>query len=1006
MLLIVYNLPGNISYNDVKDLIKKNCGLDEVILDNLVNDKPGTKRVTVGLAEESDAAIFVRKINGMFIKGHQLFVENVRQKKASEQPYRTLASYLPDSGKDFSNPADSNRQQYNMPNQEYNMAHQYMNPYQSYFDVNMQYYMQQNPNTVVQSTSQAVQPMQPSLYQNNVPYYQQAQPQQFQQDVSSYQQKNIRISVTNTQYTQPTETLRKNDATPQQQQNLNRSFGDNNRQGKPNDRDWNGSGEVSYGRGDRRDEKKFNYERESKFDQNKSHSGYNSDFNRGFKNIGDKKDYSDYYNEAEGEGRSDNSKSGSYFNDRRIVVDKSDTEPDLRSRIDEKTRQKVDTRYDSKSVYREKMQARFTKKDVGPSGRTRSKGKFNTNFNQTSNTHGFDNDNRYVQSQGGNLKRKLETPQKQSKPKKPTNFTTPPKKFVAPPPPTVSGNEQSSKKKLKFSELDINKKLNRFNTWVHQVASDLAREVLKPVGGTPPQSAPIFAELKKCIVSRIFVIFDQRFAQAMPQIVKEYRQKYKKHDDYKFYMEVRDKVAEDAKKPGNELKSTPQTQQIPEGDCWFESTPGTEESTEMESAQQAAMSAQNKVSGPKEQAKNATPYINQLKPPTSGKLPSYPGGLDKKQYNELRLKSAEQFFEQEKIGQNLKEIDRKALKSEIEEFCKVVAAACEEVDKESGVESKHRWANIKKSIEKIVSVQVAERMSNSPSFLRVRVHFRPKKPNREMLEAFLKEYSVVSLKNSKRKNMFIAACSCFDGYDRLCALGEAVIDEKTLTFKPFHLCGPPLKGKLKSKYGKNQNNVEDGDDDEIDDDDDGVDDNDGECDDGDDEMGDQLENYNEEVSDHDKSVMIIEEKHDIIQLDDTDGAEPDNDEADQIEKDVNEICEVYNIGHNVHEKDSEIQNNDGNGHTHGKTNNDTNQSQEHNDLEIVDGINKKDTSNNESKNTQEIARDTCHDLIVGNDSYVVLDDADDDNKNDTLPQEAIPEVIQNADITEEDLEDF
>lgn len=62
-------------------MIQQQCGLTEIILDNLVSDGKGNKKVTVGLAEESDAAILARKINGSFIGGNQLFVENVKNVK-------------------------------------------------------------------------------------------------------------------------------------------------------------------------------------------------------------------------------------------------------------------------------------------------------------------------------------------------------------------------------------------------------------------------------------------------------------------------------------------------------------------------------------------------------------------------------------------------------------------------------------------------------------------------------------------------------------------------------------------------------------------------------------------------------------------------------------------------------------------------------------------------------------------------------------------------------------
>lgn len=71
-------------YCDLKLMIQQNCNLKEIILDNLMSDGKGNKKVTVGLAEEGDAAILVRKINGLFVGEHQLYVENVKQNKVSE----------------------------------------------------------------------------------------------------------------------------------------------------------------------------------------------------------------------------------------------------------------------------------------------------------------------------------------------------------------------------------------------------------------------------------------------------------------------------------------------------------------------------------------------------------------------------------------------------------------------------------------------------------------------------------------------------------------------------------------------------------------------------------------------------------------------------------------------------------------------------------------------------------------------------------------------------------
>ncbi|XP_037293004.1 uncharacterized protein LOC115450880 [Manduca sexta] len=80
MLLVIHNLPSNTRYSDVKNLIQKQCALNNVILDNLVNE--GTyKKVTVGVAEEGDAVVIERKLNGMMLGGNSLYVEDMRKKK-------------------------------------------------------------------------------------------------------------------------------------------------------------------------------------------------------------------------------------------------------------------------------------------------------------------------------------------------------------------------------------------------------------------------------------------------------------------------------------------------------------------------------------------------------------------------------------------------------------------------------------------------------------------------------------------------------------------------------------------------------------------------------------------------------------------------------------------------------------------------------------------------------------------------------------------------------------
>ncbi|XP_050680333.1 uncharacterized protein LOC126976156 isoform X2 [Leptidea sinapis] len=89
MLLIIHNVPVQMRYSDVRDFLISKSGIQQLILDNLIHEKSGSKQqVTVGLVDESDAAIFVRKINNLYLDGEPIYIENVGQKMELEQPYR------------------------------------------------------------------------------------------------------------------------------------------------------------------------------------------------------------------------------------------------------------------------------------------------------------------------------------------------------------------------------------------------------------------------------------------------------------------------------------------------------------------------------------------------------------------------------------------------------------------------------------------------------------------------------------------------------------------------------------------------------------------------------------------------------------------------------------------------------------------------------------------------------------------------------------------------------
>ncbi|CAH0598738.1 unnamed protein product [Chrysodeixis includens] len=88
MLLTIFNLPDRTRYQDIKTLLKEKCGLTEFILDNLTGHTENSKQVTVGLPEEEDAALLMRKLNGHYHEGYHLRVEPVKKKVNNDDRYK------------------------------------------------------------------------------------------------------------------------------------------------------------------------------------------------------------------------------------------------------------------------------------------------------------------------------------------------------------------------------------------------------------------------------------------------------------------------------------------------------------------------------------------------------------------------------------------------------------------------------------------------------------------------------------------------------------------------------------------------------------------------------------------------------------------------------------------------------------------------------------------------------------------------------------------------------
>lgn len=59
-------------YHDLKILIKQQCNISDFILDSLVSDTDGTKKVRVGLADDSEGSHLIKCLDGYRMSGNIL----------------------------------------------------------------------------------------------------------------------------------------------------------------------------------------------------------------------------------------------------------------------------------------------------------------------------------------------------------------------------------------------------------------------------------------------------------------------------------------------------------------------------------------------------------------------------------------------------------------------------------------------------------------------------------------------------------------------------------------------------------------------------------------------------------------------------------------------------------------------------------------------------------------------------------------------------------------------
>ncbi|XP_038217018.1 uncharacterized protein LOC119835958 [Zerene cesonia] len=77
MMVTIHGLPVNIKYQDLKAMIKQECKISDFILDNLVCDTDGFRKVRVGLADDIEGAHVIKCLNGYRLSGYILRVAPV-----------------------------------------------------------------------------------------------------------------------------------------------------------------------------------------------------------------------------------------------------------------------------------------------------------------------------------------------------------------------------------------------------------------------------------------------------------------------------------------------------------------------------------------------------------------------------------------------------------------------------------------------------------------------------------------------------------------------------------------------------------------------------------------------------------------------------------------------------------------------------------------------------------------------------------------------------------------
>lgn len=749
MLLTIFNLPFNVKIRDIKDLVLAKCGINEIILDNLVPHENHTKKVTVGLAGEEDATIFMRNVNGVFMNGHRLQVVS-----KTKLPSLMSISQPQDGG--FNSYQNNQQSSWSDQNNQQGSWSDHNNQRGSWSDQNQQQEPWSNQDNHPGSWSddrfrarQPSPPLQPPFNNSNIP-----------------------SMVPAPNYGNPNPYANYGDTNPNRNPNQSAFYMLNQSGYEPNVSAPNVERQVySYPIHQTRPTSPW----KTNVWENQQQTGRSQDS----RNESRDSDFGSRKRQRDSDRWDDGSKR-TWDNNR-----------DSRSRDDGDSRWNSDRR----DTTRDSNQRRNSR-DPEPRSR-RSERNYSPPSSQAVNRHRADD--RYQRGdrsfQDRNRSRRSPPPSTQWR----ESLIKPPRKRVRrqepklDPAAPIAANKQTEEGLLQ-SEIEERKE-NKSRSTRGQLVAAKAKEILEDerFKFTLQQPERLERELRSLLKIRIDDCFKDDLLITLPEMREVYNRKFsfKSH-----WVILRDALLKLGGKlftkvnAGKDFPKPKPPQVIPGGN------PQVERKSQPKGVSPAPAKANTNDTMPTTAKQLIQPV---QKNPASiplaeipGRIPQYLQGDKKLAFRQrnllaeqlVNMHTEESFFSG---TSSLTPEVKKALEDEVDQMSSMIVEACQPTTPH--VDEDKYCANltqlVPKELVKTIKISLVRRIiPMHPIMVRV---FAVPPVKRAPLEDFLLGYNVTALKKSKFKPYYIATVKTTEDHDRLCLMKPVLIQDCLITFKPFHL---------------------------------------------------------------------------------------------------------------------------------------------------------------------------------------------------------------------------